>query len=193
MVARGELWWGETPQEKGRPYLVVSRDAANAVRRTVLVAPVTRTVRGLPSELPVGPEEGLPVESVASFDDVQPMPKALLVRRIGTLARARHRLVRDELSKSIGHGSPAEVPAVLLARLALDQHLHGRGLGGILLADALQRVVVATALVAARFVVVDALHESAVAFYEHHGFRRIPSTRRLVQKLSDVAAALPDP
>lgn len=31
MVARGELWWGEAPDEKGRPYLVVSRDSANRV------------------------------------------------------------------------------------------------------------------------------------------------------------------
>jgi ribosomal protein S18 acetylase RimI-like enzyme len=79
---------------------------------------------------------------------------------------------------------------VLLARLALDRTLQGRGLGGVLLADAMTRVVVATQTVAARFVVVDALDESAVTFYEHYGFRRIPETDRLVQKLSDVAAAL---
>lgn len=79
---------------------------------------------------------------------------------------------------------------MLLARLALDEHLHGQGLGGALLADALKRVVAATALVAARFVVVDALHETATAFYEHHGFRRVPDTLRLVQKISDVVAAL---
>lgn len=89
MVARGELWWGETPEEKGRPYLVVSRDSANAVRRSVLVAPVTRTVRGLPSELPVGRDEGLPVASVASFDNLQPIAKALLVRRLGALDAGR--------------------------------------------------------------------------------------------------------
>lgn len=109
---------------------------------------------------------------------------------IGYYALAGHRLIREDLPRSIGHGSPDEVPAVLVARLALDRRLHGRGLGGALLADALQRVVAATALVAARFVVVDALHEPAAAFYEHHGFRRIPGTLRLVQKISDVAAAL---
>jgi mRNA interferase MazF len=85
VVARGELWWGEAPDEKGRPFLVVSRDAANQVMKRVLVAPVTRTVRGLPSELPVGPEEGLIVESVASFDNLLPFPKAMLVRRLGSL------------------------------------------------------------------------------------------------------------
>ena len=85
MVARGELWWGEAPDEKGRPFLVVSQDAANLVMQRVLVAPVTSRVRGLPSELALGPDEGLPIESVASFDNLRPFPKALLVRRLGAL------------------------------------------------------------------------------------------------------------
>lgn len=101
-----------------------------------------------------------------------------------------HRLIRDDLPRSVGRGSPTEVPAVLLARLALDETLHGRGLGGVLLVDALTRVVAATELVAARFVVVDALHDRAAGFYAHHGFRPIPGTLRLVQKISDVTAAL---
>lgn len=100
-----------------------------------------------------------------------------------------HRLVREGLPRSVGRGSPSEIPTVLLARLALDKSLHGRGHGGVLLADALERIVVATGIVAARFVVVDALHEEAATFYEHHGFRRIPDTFRLVQKVSDIAAA----
>jgi len=103
---------------------------------------------------------------------------------------AGHRIVHDELPKSVGRGSPSEVPAVLLARLALDKSLHGQGLGGVLLADALERIVVATQTVAARIVIVDALHERGAAFYEHYGFKRIPGTLRLVQKVSDVAAAL---
>ena len=101
-----------------------------------------------------------------------------------------HRLVRDELPKAVGRGSPSEVPAVLLARLALDRSLQGQGQGGALLADALERIVVATQTVAARIVVVDALHDPAAAFYESYGFRRIPGTLRLIQKVNDVAAAL---
>jgi len=92
VVARGELWWGETPDEKGRPFLVVSRDAANHVMQRVLVAPVTRRVRGLPSELALGAAEGLPVESVASFDNLRPFPKAMLVRRLGTLGPRLHEI-----------------------------------------------------------------------------------------------------
>ena len=109
---------------------------------------------------------------------------------VGYYSLAGHRLIRDELPKSIGRGSPAEIPAVLLARLAIDAQLQGQRLGGALLADALKRVVAATDLVAARFVVVDALDENAAKFYEHHGFRPIPGTLRLVQKISSVLAAL---
>jgi GNAT superfamily N-acetyltransferase len=109
---------------------------------------------------------------------------------VGYYSLTGHRLVRDALPTSIGRGSPTEIPAVLLARLALDRGQQGTGAGGALLADALGRIVVATQTVAARFVVVDALHERAAGFYEHHGFRRIPGTLRLVQKVSDIAAAI---
>ncbi len=92
MVARGELWWGEAPDEKGRPFLVVSRDAANQVMQRVLVAPVTTRIRGIPSELSLGRPEGLPRESVATFDNIQPFPKAMLVRRLGSLGNRSHEI-----------------------------------------------------------------------------------------------------
>ena len=72
----------------------------------------------------------------------------------------------------------------------MDKTLHGQGLGGALLADALSRIVAATQIVAARFVVVDAIDDTAHRFYEHHGFRPIPDAMRLVQKVSDIAAAI---
>lgn len=98
VVARGEIWWGEAPDEKGRPYLIVSRDSANLVMRRVLVAPVTTRIRGIPSELGLGPSEGLRAESVASFDNLQPFPQAMLVRRLGALEE--HRI--HEICKSAG-------------------------------------------------------------------------------------------
>ena len=85
----GELWWGEAPDAKGRPYLVLTRDEAIPVVRTILVAPVTGTIRGIPTEVPVGADEGLPSDGVASMDNVLPFPKSLLVRRIGSLAPDR--------------------------------------------------------------------------------------------------------
>jgi GNAT superfamily N-acetyltransferase len=104
---------------------------------------------------------------------------------------AAHLVVRAELPLKVGRGSSDAIPAVLLARLALDRSLHGRGLGGELLLDALSRAVAASDVAAARLVVVDAIDEAAATFYEHHGFIAVPGNRqRLVQKTSDIAAAL---
>ena len=91
MVAprRGEVWWGEIEDAKPRPFLVLSRDQAIPVLSRLLAAPVTRTIRGIPSELPLGIEEGLPVACVASFDNVTTIPKAVLVRPMGALRSER--------------------------------------------------------------------------------------------------------
>lgn len=51
-------------------------------------------------------------------------------------------------------------------------------------------MVVASETVAARFVVVDAVDDDAASFYEHHGFRRMPESLRLVQNVTDIATAL---
>lgn len=72
-----------------------------------------------------------------------------------------HVLDRDCVPKNIGRGLPPEIPVVLFGRLALDTPLHGRHLGGALLPDALGRAVQSSHLVAAHFVVVDAVHEKA--------------------------------
>ncbi|GIF75523.1 GNAT family N-acetyltransferase [Asanoa siamensis] len=113
-------------------------------------------------------------------------------RVVGYYTLAAHLIVREGLPRSIGRGNPTQIPAVLLARLALDKSLQGQGLGGALLADSLARVVAATRTVAARYVVVDAIDRAAQSFYAHHGFREIPSSLRLVQKITDIAAAIGD-
>lgn len=87
--ARGEVWWGEAPNAKPRPYLVLTRDEAIPVLRRILVAPITRTVRGIPTEVPLGPPEGLPSECVASFDNVVTLSTSMLVRRMGALSPDR--------------------------------------------------------------------------------------------------------
>lgn len=104
---------------------------------------------------------------------------------------AAHLVVRASLPKRLGRGSPDAIPAVLLARLALDRSLHGQGFGGEALWDALSRAVAAAEIAAARVVVVDAIDASASSFYAHHGFVAVPDNpNRLVQKMSDIAAAL---
>jgi len=109
---------------------------------------------------------------------------------VGYYALSAHKVSREQVPSRIGRGGPVEVPAVLIGRLALAESLRGQGLGPVLLADALSRVVEATRTVAALLIVVDALHERVAVFYEGLGFTRLPDTLRLVQKLADVEAAL---
>lgn len=110
---------------------------------------------------------------------------------VGYFSLAAHLVQRADVARRVGHGSPTSIPAILLARLALHRTLHGRGLGGELLWDALSRAVAASDIAAARLVVVDAIDDSAARFYAHHGFTIVPgNAHRLVQRVSDIAAAL---
>lgn len=66
------------------------------------------------------------------------------------------------------------VPAVRMGRLAVDQKFKGQGLGGALLADALNRAFISD--IAAYAMLVDAKDDKAAAFYRHHGFIPLPDT-----------------
>jgi GNAT superfamily N-acetyltransferase len=110
---------------------------------------------------------------------------------VGYFAIAPHTIDRDDLSKAQGRGAPRQIPAILLAKLALDRRLHGRGLGGELLVVALTTIVGAARRAGGKFVVVDAIDEPAARFYEHFELQRMPdSPDRLVRKLSTIARAL---
>jgi mRNA interferase MazF len=71
--------------DKLRPVVVLSRDEAIAVLHTVMVAPVSSTIRGLPSEVLVGEAEGLKHPSAVSLDHVQTVEQARLRRYLGSL------------------------------------------------------------------------------------------------------------
>ncbi len=78
--------------------LVITRQVALPVLGRVLVAPVTRTLRGIPTEVMLGPDEGLTVESAASFDNLQPIPRGSLVERAGALAHSH----QYEICRALG-------------------------------------------------------------------------------------------
>lgn len=86
---QGEIWWVELPDEKGRPFLVLTRPRAIPVLHSVLVAPLTTRVRGLAAEVPISTNEGVAVECVANFDNVKTIRKSRLTRRIGALRNGR--------------------------------------------------------------------------------------------------------
>lgn len=76
----------ELPTEKPRPAVVVSRDSAIPVLNNIVVAPVTTTLRSIPTCMPVGPSEGLDQDSVALFDELRSVPRYALSHKIGELS-----------------------------------------------------------------------------------------------------------
>jgi mRNA interferase MazF len=82
--AQGEVWWAEA-QDKRRPVLVVTRSDAVPVLGWIIVAPVTRTIRQIPTEVRLGADHGLPDDCVASFDNLQPIRRSFLTQRAGGL------------------------------------------------------------------------------------------------------------
>ena len=85
MVNRGEIWWAEHPAAGRRPFLVLTRQAAIPVLDRVLVVPATRTTRGIPTELLLDEDDGMPERCALSFDNIITMPKALLTEPITKL------------------------------------------------------------------------------------------------------------
>ncbi|MBW3645769.1 MAG: type II toxin-antitoxin system PemK/MazF family toxin [Actinobacteria bacterium] len=87
----------ETPNHKRRPVLVVTRDEAIPVLNNIVVAPVTSTVRDIPTCIPVGAHEGVDHDSVATFDNLAAVPKSVLTRRLGELGAGARRRICDAL------------------------------------------------------------------------------------------------
>ena len=86
-MKRGEIWWVRMPLPAGRrPAVLVSRESSYAVRTSVTVVEVSRTMRGIPTEVPLGKREGLPRRCVANADNIVTIPKAWLETRVATLA-----------------------------------------------------------------------------------------------------------
>lgn len=83
MVARGDIVWADLGAPAGRrPVCILTRDAAIAVLSAVTCAPVTRTIRGIRSEIAVGTDEGLPDSSVITCDNVVTVPKTMLAEAV---------------------------------------------------------------------------------------------------------------
>lgn len=99
---RGEVWWVEDPEVGRRPHLVLTRDAAVHVLHAVIAAPATRTVRGIPTEVPLTREDGMPDDCVLSLDNVTVVPKSLFRRRICNLSAERMGETCDALRYATG-------------------------------------------------------------------------------------------
>ena len=83
-MQRGEIWFAATPGGD-RPVLVLTRDPVADRIGSVVVAALTRTVRGVVSELALTPADGVPTDCVVNFDNIHTIPRTTFRRLVTTL------------------------------------------------------------------------------------------------------------
>jgi mRNA interferase MazF len=104
-VERGEVrLYRFPPPDKHRPVLVLTRDSAISYLSRVTVAPITSTIRGVPSEVVLGPEDGMKRPCAVNLHNVVTVSKEHLGRRLVHLDGRRLREVCDALGFALGCG-----------------------------------------------------------------------------------------
>lgn len=88
-IHRGDIWWAEVPGDKVRPVLVLTRERFVPRLTSLLVAPVTTTVRGIPTEVELDTTDGMPRGCAANFDNVFTLNRARFKSRVTRLSKAR--------------------------------------------------------------------------------------------------------
>ena len=102
-MSRGQIWLYEFKRpDKRRPVLVLTRSEVIDLLHTVMVAPITSTVRGAPSEVDVGLDEGLKGASAVNLDHVQTVEQKRLRQYVGSLSPGKMTRVCDALRIATG-------------------------------------------------------------------------------------------
>ena len=101
MVSRGEVRWADLGT-KQRPVVLLTRQAVIGRLRSVVVAPCTTTVRSLPSEVTIGPDDGLPKQCVVNLDNVTLVDVGALGEVITKLEPDVMRRLCSALSVAVG-------------------------------------------------------------------------------------------
>jgi mRNA interferase MazF len=105
IVNRGEIWmYTFRAPDKRRPVLVLSRPEVIPLLHTVMVAPITTTIRGSPGEVVVGVADGLKTESAVNLDHVQTVERDRLARYVGSLKAETMRAVCRALAVATACG-----------------------------------------------------------------------------------------
>jgi mRNA interferase MazF len=100
---RGEIWMYTFGRpDKHRPVLILTRQEVIGLLRTVMVAPITSAIRGAPSEVVVGIDEGLKKDSAVNLDHVQTVDQTRLKRRVGAVDATKMRRVCRALAIATG-------------------------------------------------------------------------------------------
>jgi mRNA interferase MazF len=103
VVRRGEVWLADL--DKIRPVIVLTRDPLGRLLHSVVVAPVTSTIRGLSTEVPLGHDDGIRHPSVANLDNVQLLARDRFRRRIGRAQPATLAALCSALSVAVDCGN----------------------------------------------------------------------------------------
>lgn len=98
---RGEIWWSEIEGAGRRPALVLTRDEVIPYLNVVLVAPATRTVRSVPTEVFLDEDDGMPAPCALSLDNVTPVRKSRFSARITVLSEDRMAAVCAALGAAV--------------------------------------------------------------------------------------------
>jgi mRNA interferase MazF len=107
-IDRGEIWLFSFPKpDKKRPVLVLTRSDMIGRLHTVTVAPITSTIRGVPSEVIVGTESGLKQPSAVNLHHVATVPREGLRGFVGSLPEQTMSQVREALLFALGFAEPA--------------------------------------------------------------------------------------
>jgi mRNA interferase MazF len=102
-MERGEVRWYEfQPPDKRRPVLILTRSSAIHFLNEVTIAPITSTIRGIPSEVVLGSEEGMPQDCAVNLDHLQTVQKARLGRLITSLSAEKMAYVASALCFALG-------------------------------------------------------------------------------------------
>ena len=104
-MRRGEVWFAAVPGGGDRPVLILTRDPVADRIGAVVVAALTRTVRGLMSELPLSTADGMPENCVASFDNLHTLRRSAFRSRITALSPQRMREACLVMNQALGCGS----------------------------------------------------------------------------------------
>jgi len=98
-------------------------------------------------------------------------------RVVAYYSLAAHSVLRDTIGGGrLARNTPQAVPAILLARLAVDHRWQGRRIGSSLLAHAVTITRTVATMVATRAIIVDPIDDAAAAFYTRYGFRPFPAS-----------------
>jgi mRNA interferase MazF len=102
-VNRGDVcWYAFKTPDKRRPVLILTRDSAIAVLHSVTVAPITSTIRSIPTEVVLTEADGLPSMCAANFDNIQTVPKGNIGDRITQLPQRKMQEATAAMAFALG-------------------------------------------------------------------------------------------